>query len=594
VVCINLQAQNSIVTLTADEQIWVNSNPIVYHGYDPEWKPVDFVDENGKYVGITSDYLSLIGPKVGIDFQPYPGIKTWSEAIDLLKSGEILLLPALAQNTERNAYLDFTDTYLSHAYVIVSKKEGDFIGGLDFLENKKVATPENYYITGLLEQEQINMDLVYKSGTEDCLMAVSTGEADVTVVNIAVVSHYLNYSGFEDLKIASPTRYPDMEVKMGVAKNNQELVSILQKGISAISDKEKNEIVQNWVSVEYEHGTDMAKVWTISGIVGGIVFLIFASFYYYNRKLKKEILLRKKAQGALNKSFDDISDQKKIIEYKNEEVMASITYAQRLQKAILPTEEQISTALPQSFVLFLPKDIVSGDFYYLETKNEGNDVFFTSADCTGHGVPGAMVSLVCSNALHQAIIEDDLNKPSEILDSAKINLEKRFVKSGDNIKDGMDISFCKLNHTDKKLMYAGAYNPLWIVRHNKHIEFTKTYILNNGENNPPHLLESNDYHLIELSADRQPVGKYEYATPFLNHENDLLEADTIYLSSDGYGDQFGGEKGKKMKSKNFKKLLLEIQDQDMSTQNKTLSKHFFEWKGNYEQIDDVCIFGVKI
>ena len=380
---------------------------------------------------------------------------------------------------------------------------------------------------------------------------------------------------------------------MGVAKNNEELVSILQKGMNAITDKEKNKIVQNWVSVEYDHGVNMTKIWTISGIVGGIVFLIFGSSIYYNRKLKGEITLRKEAQVALNESFDNITLQKKIIEIKNDEVMASITYAERLQKAILPTEVQIKNSLKNSFVLFLPKDIVSGDFYYMETKNDGNDVFFTAADCTGHGVPGAMVSLVCSNALHKAVIEDDLEKPSDILDSAKANLEKRFMKSGENIKDGMDISFCKLDVLNKKLMFAGAYNPLWIVRHNKDVKMTNDYIESCTEHKPQ-IIESESYHLIEVRADRQPVGKYEYSKPFINHEINLIEDDTVYLSSDGYADQFGGDKGKKMKSKNFKKLLLDIQHETMQVQHDMLRNHFFNWKVNYDQIDDVCVFGVRV
>lgn len=587
-------AQDGSIDFTAEEQKWIEEHPVVFHGYDPEWKPIGFVDDNGKYTGISADYLNLIGPRIGIEFKPYDGIKSWSHSLELLHNGDILFLPALAQNEERNKFLDFTDTYSSYSFVIVSRKDGDFIGGMEDLDGKKVATPENYFITGLLEQEQSNIDFVYKGGTEECLLAVSTGEAEATVANLAVVSHYLNYSGFENLKISAPAHYPKIEVKMGVAKNNEALVSILQKAINSITPKEKNEIVQNWVSVQYDHGVNMAKVWTISAIIGGVVLIAFLSFYYYNRKLKKEITLRKEAQEALNKSFDEITVQKKIIEHKNEEVMASITYAERLQKAILPTATQISTALKDAFVLFLPKDIVSGDFYYLETKADGNKVFFTAADCTGHGVPGAMVSLVCSNALHQAVIEDDLNKPADILDSAKNNLEQRFARSGKNIKDGMDVSFCALDIKAKKLMYAGAYNPLWIVRHNSHLDTSKQYIASCEESTKPTIMESDDYHLIEVRADRQPVGKYEYYTPFVNHEMTLLEGDSIYLSSDGYADQFGGDKGKKMKSKNFKKLLLDIQNESLDKQHDILNKHFFDWKNDFEQIDDVCVFGVKI
>lgn len=586
--------QDNKIQLTPEEQAWVDAHPIVYHGYDPEWKPIGFVDDNGRFAGISADYLNLIGPRLGIEFKPYPGIEKWSESLSLLKNEDILFLPALAQNEERNKYMNFTETYSSYSFVIVNRKDGNFVGGLDDLDGIKVATPENYYITGLLEQEQINMEFVYKAGAEECLLAVSTGEADATVANLAVVSHYLNYSGFENLKIAAPAGYPKIEVKMGVSKNHPELQSILQKGINSVSQKEKNKIIQNWVSVQYDYGVDMAKVWTIGGIATGIALLIFGVFLYYNRKMKKEIELRKEAQLALNKSFDEITEQKIIIEHKNEEVMASITYAQRLQNAILPTSTQISEALENSFVLFLPKDIVSGDFYYLETKNNGNNVFFTAADCTGHGVPGAMVSLVCSNALHQAVIEEDLNEPAKILNSAKTNLEQRFARSGENIKDGMDISFCELDIKKNILQWAGANNPLWIVRSNQNIEETNKYIDSIVTDVKPNVLIGEAYHLIEIKADRQPVGKYEYFKPFTNHSVQLFAGDSIYLSSDGYADQFGGKNGKKFKSKNFKKLLLDIQNETMSKQQLILKEKFTFWKSDFEQIDDVCLFGVRI
>ena len=587
--------QQSVIKFTAKEQAWIDAHPVVYHGYDPEWRPIDFVDENGNFSGVTYGYLKLIGSRIGIEFQPYPNIKRWSESIELIKQKKIMCLPAIAQNAERDKYADFTKTYSAYEYVIVTRKDADFVGGVKDLEGKKIAVAKSYFTTELLEKEQMPMDFVYRDGTEGCLLAVATGKADATVATIAIVSHYLNYNGFENLKIAAPTHFPKIEIKMAVAKGNEEFVNILQKGLNTVTEKEKSKIYKTWVSaVHFEYGVDMTKVWSIAGVSGGVALLIFGTFFYYNRKMKKEITLRKEAQHALNKSFDEIIEQKKIIELTNEEVTASITYAKRLQLAILPTRSQIKTALKNSFILFLPKDIVSGDFYYIDIKDNGNKVFFTAADCTGHGVPGAMVSLICTNALHKAIIEDDLNKPSEILDSAKNNLEQRFKRSGENIKDGMDISLCCLDLKLKKLTYSGAFNPLWIVRSNTKRKETLKYLDYFEDSKKPQLLESESFHLIEIRADRQPVGKYEYSKPFTNHEIDLIENDIIYLSTDGYSDQFGGAKGKKMKSKNFKKLLLDIQNKSMETQHDILQEKFETWKDDFEQIDDVCVFGVKV
>jgi ABC-type amino acid transport substrate-binding protein len=583
-----------VIELTAKEKQWIKENPVVSFGYDPQWKPVGFMDENGDFQGISSGYLDLISERVGLEFKPYPNIKTWDESLKLVANKEVLFVPAVTFTEERTSFLDFTETHSSYAFVIVSRKDNAYIGGLDYLEDVKVAAPKSYYITGELEKLDINMNFTYHPGVKDCLESVAKGETDATVTNLAVVTHYLSYPEFENLKIAAPTSFANDKMRMGVAKGNPELVSILNKGLGTMTQLEKSTIIQKWVTVQYDHGVDMKKVLTIAGVIGGIVFIIFGAFFYYNRKMKKEIVLRHEAQIALNESFKEIQNQKVVIEEKNEDVMASIIYAQRLQNAILPTVTQIKSALNNSFVLFMPKDIVSGDFYFLETKHDNNLVFFSSADCTGHGVPGAMVSLVCANALHEAVIENDLNKPSEILDSAKFNLEQRFARSGENIKDGMDISFCSLNLVKKEIQWAGANNPIWIVRDNNKIEKTENLIDNFSSEKLPKLTRSDNFHLIEITANRQPVGKFDYYKPFTNHTIQLCDGDTLYLSSDGYADQFGGENGKKMKSLNLKKLLLNIQSKSMLEQHNILVNKFNSWKGDIEQVDDVCIFGVKI
>ncbi|UKN03886.1 transporter substrate-binding domain-containing protein [Paracrocinitomix mangrovi] len=538
---------------------------------------------------MSADYLQLMEKKIGVDFVPYDGIESWSQSLELLHNQEIYFLPALAQNEERSKFLDFTEAYLAYDFVIVTRKEGEFIGQLEDLEGKKVAAPENYYITGLLEQEQFKMNFVYKSGVQECLWAVATEEVDATVANLGVVSHYLNYNGFENLKIAAPTDYPKIEVKMGVAKGNPELVSILQKGINAISPKEKNEIVQNWVSVQFEHGVDMARIWRIAGISAGVILLIFGSFIYWNRKLKKEVSLRKEAEGQLRLSFDEISEQKKIIEHKNEEVLDSIKYAKRLQEAILPPTEMINNKFPNNFVLYLPKDIVAGDFYWMESveanEEHGEINLIAAADCTGHGVPGAMVSVVCSNALNQSVLSHNLIKPGQILDKTTELVVERFERSIEEVKDGMDISLISVEYKSEGkavVCFSGAHNNAWIVTKRSSIG-VESNVLNQG-----------DFYLHEIKANKQPVGKYENLKPFDTTEIELEKGDTVYLYSDGYADQFGGEQGKKFKNKSFKNLILDVVDKPLNEQKSILEKTHVDWKGAMEQLDDVCVIGVRI
>lgn len=265
---------------------------------------------------------------------------------------------------------------------------------------------------------------------------------------------------------------------------------------------------------------------------------------------------------------------------KSREITDSIIYAKRIQKAILPNDKLVSNLLPENFVLYLPKDIVAGDFYWLEKTED--KVLFASADCTGHGVPGAMVSVICNNALNRSVREFGLTDPGKILDKTREIVIAEFEKAEEDVKDGMDIALCSLsvaepaevsdpftNSGTYTLQYAGAHNPLWIIR--------------NGSDE-----------VEEIKANKQPIGQFDKLTPFETHTIDLQTGDTFYIFSDGFADQFGGDKGKKFKASNFKKLLQAYVEEDMSRQKELILHTFQEWKGNYEQLDDVCVIGVRI
>lgn len=261
----------------------------------------------------------------------------------------------------------------------------------------------------------------------------------------------------------------------------------------------------------------------------------------------------------------EIKHQKAIVEEKNKEITSSITYAKRIQNAILPPDSAYHSVFPNNFIFYLPKDIVAGDFYWLE--QEGKNILFAAADCTGHGVPGAMVSVVCNNALNRSVREFHLKKPSEILDKVSYLVEETFEKSVNEVRDGMDITLCNINIDNLQLEYSGANNSLYLIR---------------------------DQKLIEYKADRQPVGKYFKKKPFTNHVVQLEKNDTIYLFTDGYADQFGGPKGKKFMYKPFKELLIELSSLSVVEQKNKLETTFYNWKGDHEQMDDICIIGIQI
>ncbi|MBV6483955.1 MAG: hypothetical protein KFKLKKLM_00420 [Flavobacteriales bacterium] len=290
-----------------------------------------------------------------------------------------------------------------------------------------------------------------------------------------------------------------------------------------------------------------------------------------------------------------INQINKELEFQKQEIIDSITYAKRIQQAILPPLKLIKETLPESFVVYLPKDIVAGDFYWMESlsavhssqftvnSEQSTDnsklILFAAADCTGHGVPGAMVSVVCNNGLNRSVREHHIMDPGKILEKTREIIVSEFEKSDEIVKDGMDISLCALDFSsDKKLLkWAGANNPLWIIRPIRHCE-----------------LDSESHELIELKPTKQHLGKVDNPIPFVTQEFELQKGDTFYLFTDGFKDQFGGEKGKKFKSANFKKLLLSIQNLSMDEQKQFIYQTFMDWKGSLEQIDDVCIIGVRI
>jgi serine phosphatase RsbU (regulator of sigma subunit) len=296
-------------------------------------------------------------------------------------------------------------------------------------------------------------------------------------------------------------------------------------------------------------------------------------------------------KAEVEKQRDIAEHQKHLVEEKNLEILDSINYAKRLQNAILTPVKTIYDTFQESFILYLPKDIVAGDFYWTNlaklNKRDSRNMI-AAADCTGHGVPGAMVSVVCSNALDRSVKEFGLTQPAEVLDKVTDLVIETFEKSEDEVKDGMDIALCAFEEKEDhvELQYAGANNNLWIISEKKEMSV-------NQEHLEP-VLEMEGMNLFEVKATKQPVGKYLDRKPFINNVVKLNQGDTIYLFTDGFADQFGGPKGKKYKYLPFKRFLISMQNKGLQDQMTGLSDEFYRWKGDIEQIDDVCVIGIRV
>ncbi len=375
-----------------------------------------------------------------------------------------------------------------------------------------------------------------------------------------------------------------------------------------------------------EQERNKQKVIRNSFIAGFALMLALAFFIFrgYRQKQKaNEIIIQQKEEVEKQKAL--VEQQKGLVEEKNKDILDSITYAKRLQDAILPPLSLIKQHLPESFVLYKPKDIVAGDFYWMErvtvpviarheaissaderlprsddgTRSDVADelILIAAADCTGHGVPGALVSVVCSNALNRTVKEFKITEPGKILDKVRELVLETFEKSEDNVQDGMDISLCALTlpspgregatdaTVEKSASRATTDTSLPMGREGVRVQWSGAY---------NSLLYIQKGEMKELAADKQPIGKTDKPIAFTRHNIKLQKGDSLYLFTDGYADQFGGEKGKKFKYAQLQQLIIDNGQLTMEEQKAVLEKKLQEWKGNLEQVDDVLVIGVRV
>jgi serine phosphatase RsbU (regulator of sigma subunit) len=283
---------------------------------------------------------------------------------------------------------------------------------------------------------------------------------------------------------------------------------------------------------------------------------------------------------------DTVAMQRDLVSAQKKEITDSIDYAQRIQQALLPSHDYLEKIMPEYFVLYKPKDVVSGDFYWIREVQER--LVIVAADCTGHGVPGAFMSMLGITLLDDEFGKDQIDNPGEILDKLRSRLKKMLVQSGqaEEQKDGIDMALAIIDKKSKELQFAGANNPLYLIRNSKQVS--------ESEPGLKAKLQGHGSHLFEWKGDRQPIGVHWEENPFSTHRIKLKDQDTVYVFTDGFIDQFGGERRKKFKSKRLKELLLSIQKGSMPDQQKQLEKTFENWRKEVEQIDDVCILGVRI
>jgi serine phosphatase RsbU (regulator of sigma subunit) len=308
-----------------------------------------------------------------------------------------------------------------------------------------------------------------------------------------------------------------------------------------------------------------------------------------NRELEEKVEERTREivqqTAEIEAQRDELERQRDQLSEQQQEILDSINYAQRIQTAVLPPEKLLKEVLPEHFILFKPRDIVSGDFYWI--RQIKNFTVVVAADCTGHGVPGAFMSMLGVSFLNEMVSRSRFDSAGEFLDRLRKKVKDTLKQEGREMeqKDGMDMAFAIIDNDSLELQYAGAFNPLYIFR-KKEIPEDKAW-------SGLIAMKSDQSYLLEIKGDRQPIAIQAEERDFTTHHIKLFPGDTIYLFSDGYFDQMGGPKGKKFMGKKFKQLLLSIQPEKMQKQKEILDNTLEEWKGNIQQIDDILVFGIR-
>ncbi len=482
-----------------------------------------------------------------------------------------------------NIYIDQSDYVKALDFYFKSLKIDEELGNKNEISILFSNIGSLYTKTGKFKEAELYLKraiTMYKSvGSLDCLEEVETELSKlydtIGQPKLALI-HYKKAMALKDTIFSQENKKQLVRKEMNYEFDKKEAVT------KAENDKQQ-------AVAEEKNRQQKIVIWSVA--FGLLLVLVFAGFIFRSLRAvrrQKNIIEAQKNEVTKQKDIADsqriiavelreISEkQKHIVEEKQKEILDSITYARRIQTALLTSDEYIKNNLQaEYFILFKPKDIVSGDFYWAlrnppPSGETGRGLFYiATADCTGHGVPGAFMSMLNISYLNENVIERGIRLPHDILNAQRTEIIKALNPPGSTevSKDGMDCILCAYDFDKMLLHFAAANNPLWLVRNSE---------------------------LIEYKADKMPVGKYmEDMLPFTPHTIELRKGDIIYTSTDGFADQFGAN-GKKMMKKTFKEELLKIQYQPMAEQKEYLNKFFENWKGKAEQVDDVCVIGVRV
>ena len=546
-------------TLSNSEKKWLSKHRKIKLGIDPAWPPFEFFDDKGNYSGISSSYIKIAEQLLSITMEPLQRL-SWSQVMEKAKTGNVDILPSVMRTKTREKYLNFTKPYISMPIIIASSLDAPFIDSLSDLAGLKTGVVKDYITAEILERDYPDFEQIRFETLAQGLEELNAGRIDAFFDNLGSINYEMNIKKLTNIKIVAPTKY-EFEFSMAVRKDWPEMVSILNKVIDSIEKPEKNRIKNTWMAIKVQFGWDIKKILTyaIPISVSAIAIIIFVVIW--NRRLGNEITVRKKIEAELKETHRKVTD--------------SIKFASLIQNALLPEKESIKEHFDESFIIWEPKDVVGGDIFFFEKVRSDSEVLLMVIDCTGHGVPGALVTALVKAVEQQVVAKINNDKgevsPAEILSFFNRNL-KRLLKqeSEDSISNaGFDGGVLYYNKEKKIIRFAGAETSLFLI-------------------------QNQEFKIIK--GNRHSIGykKSDANYTFTDYTIDVDERTFLYLTTDGFLDQNGGKKGFPFGKKQFKQLLLDHYQTNFAAQKKIYLDAIRKYQGSEEKNDDMTFVGLKI
>jgi len=544
--------KRSIIQLTQKERAWLKEHKTIRLGDDFAWPPFTFMDEKDQFAGIAAGYTEILSERLGIELEPVTGL-TWKQVMEKIKTGGVDILPAVAQTEARKEFINFTKPYITLPIVVATRKDGVFVDNLGDLTGMKVGVVEGYVTQEILAKNHPGLVLVPVKSLNAGLHQLDDRKIEAFVDNLGSITYEIDKQKLVDIKIAAPTDYR-FELSFGVRKDWPQLAQILDKTLDTIGDKERAVIKNTWMAIEVKFGLDLKTILIWALPIGSSALLIIIFVVVWNRRLGEEVRERKEAQRKLKEAFAVIT--------------SSIQYASRIQRSVLPDTSVIENAFADHFVLWEPRDVVGGDMYWCAVWGDG--VLFVLGDCTGHGVPGAFMTLIASGALERAMADVPTGDVAGLLKRMnqliQVTLGQK-DKAGES-DDGMELGACWVDSDQKIMTFAGARFDLFIVE---------------------------DGSVSEIKGTKKGIGycRISHTQEYAARAVPLFSGRRFYMTSDGLIDQVGGPKRRMFGKKRFRNLLLSFQDLPMNDQKDRIWQALIDYQGDESRRDDVAVAGFR-